>query len=45
MVAILSSIYYEPWLSGSLNPYTVVYIVIMTLYLYIDNIDLNEEMA
>ena len=43
MVAILSSINYEPWLSGSLNPYTVVYVVLMTFYLYIDDIDLNEE--
>jgi len=42
MVAVLSSISYEPWLSGSLNPYTVVYIVLMTFFLYID-FDKNEE--
>ena len=34
MVAVLTSISYEPWLSASLNPYTSIFLVIISLMLY-----------
>lgn len=37
LVAVLISINYEPWLSGSLNPYTSIFIVLLVLFVYIDN--------
>jgi hypothetical protein len=31
MVAVLFSALYESWLTGSLNPYTVILVIILTL--------------
>lgn len=35
--------YYEPWLSSSLNPYTVIFLVFLTIMIYINPIKSHEE--
>lgn len=37
MLAVLISINFEPWLSASLNPYTVIFLILLTMMLFIDN--------
>lgn len=39
MLAVLSSINQEPWLSASLNPFTVIFLVTLVVFLYLDDID------
>lgn len=44
MFSIMLSINFEPWLSASLNPYTIIYLVIITLLTEeIFNEELDEE--
>jgi len=31
MVAVMFSIFFEPWLAASLNPYTIVFLVVLTI--------------
>jgi O-antigen ligase len=35
LVAILISINYEPWLSGSLNPYSSIFIILLVIFVYV----------
>lgn len=44
MYAIMFSITFEAWLMGSLNPYTILYIILMNLFIYkIPNLEREKK--
>ncbi|MFK8044718.1 MAG: O-antigen ligase family protein [Crocinitomicaceae bacterium] len=43
MLAILSSVTYEPWLSASLNPYTSISILLIVIFIYVKDEDEDED--
>lgn len=43
LYAGLFQAYFEPWLAGSLNPYTIIFLVILTITLNYSSEELNAE--